>query len=265
MKRIACGFLAVLALAGKAAPAQGQRRTDGDIANSPQYALPTALPSMLMSGRPTPPVPGNPGGMVSAATLAVPEAARKEMLKFAKDFDAGRLEESAKHAERALRISPDWAAAHHDLGQCYARMHQYEKAIGEFHTAAELDTRIVAPWVSLAGAYFLEKKYAEGEISARRALEIDPSNGNAHYFLGRILAAEGRDLENAVELLRKSVEQYPAAHLALASIYLKQNQSEEAIGELRGYLADPNAPQKEKVTCMVEKLTKPAGVDCVMQ
>jgi len=269
MKRITCGFLLVLALVGKSAPAQGQRRMDGDIATSPQFALPTTLP-LMMNGGSTPPVPARasatPGGMVSAATLAVPETARKEMLKFAKDFDAGRLEASAKHGEKALRISPDWAAAHHDLGQCYARMHQYEKAIEEFHSAAALDARMVAPWVSLAGAYFLEAKYAEGEDAARRALEIDPANGNARYFLGRLLAVEGRDLPTAVELLRKSADQYPAAHLALANIYLKQDQTEEALGELRGYLADPHAPQKEKVTCMVEKLSKPSGeVNCTMQ
>ena len=272
MKRIACGFLALLTFVAKPAPAQGQRRMDGDSAGWRPYALasqPTALQWMMLNGSTSQPVPGAtgaPNGTVSATSLAVPEAARKEMREFAKDFDAGRLEESAKHGEKALRISPDWAAAHHDLGQCYARMHQYEKAIEEFQSAAALDPRMVAPWVSLAGAYFLEGKYTEGENAARRALEIDPANSNARYFLGRILAVAGHDLQDAVELLRKSEEQYPAARLTLANVYLKQNQTEEAVGELRGYLADPNAPQKEKVTCMVEKLTKPAGtVSCSMQ
>jgi tetratricopeptide (TPR) repeat protein len=266
MKRIACGFFLMLAFVAQAAEAQG-RGMDG---NRRQSWLPvdvTFWQWMLMNGSGTPPpLSSASGSTVSVTSLEIPETARKEMQEFAKNFEAGKLEESVKHAEKALRIYPQWAAARLDLGQCYARMHQYQKAIEEYQMATTLDAHMAQPWVGLAGVYLLEGQYGEGENAARRALEIDPVNVNARYFLGRILAIEGHDLSDAVELLRKSREQYPAAHLTLANIYLKQNQTEEAIGELRGYLADPNATQKEKVTCMVEKLTKPAGtVSCIMQ
>jgi tetratricopeptide (TPR) repeat protein len=264
--KIACGFLLILAFAGLAAEAEGQRRMDGWRPYSPEND-PSMIEWVLMSGSSLQPaVPAPPGGAVSVNTLEIPEAARKEMQEFSRNFDAGKLDESAKHGEKALRISPEWAAAHLDLGQCYARMRQYPKAIEQFQSAAALDTRLVHPWVSLAAAYILEGQYAEGETAARRALAIDPVNGRARYFLGRILAAEGHDLPGAIELLRKSEEQYPAARLTLAYLYLKQNQTDDAIGELRGYLADPNTPHREKVGCMVEKLTKPAEtVNCVLQ
>jgi tetratricopeptide (TPR) repeat protein len=264
--KIACGFLLILAFAGLAREAQGQRRMDSWRPISPD-SDPSILQWVLMNGSGSQPVlPAPPGGKVSVNTLEIPEAARKEMREFSRNFDAGKLDQSAKHGEKALRISPQWAAAHLDLGQCYARMRQYPKAIEQFQSAATLDTRLVQPWVSLAAAYFLEGQHAEGENAARRALEIDPANSKARYFLGRILAAEEHGLPEAAELLRKSEEQYPAARLTLAHIYLKQSQTDEAIGELRGYLADPNAPQKEKVGCMVEKLTKPTEtVNCSMQ
>ena len=271
MKWTACCFFLMLAFVGQGGEAQVQRRADTCCVYSPGND-PARLQWMLMNGpssqptvrQPTTSTP--PGETVSVNTLEIPEAARKEMQEFSKNFQAGKLEESAKHGEKALRISPQWAAAHLDLGQCYARMRQYEKAIEEFHNAAALDARMVKPWVSLAAVYLLEGQYPEGENAARRALEIDPANSNARYFLGRTLAVQGRDLSDAIELLEKTKEQYPAARLVLANIYLKQGQTDEAVGELRGYVADPNAPQKEKVGCMVEKLTNPAGtVNCAMQ
>src|SRR4030095_7578361 len=83
---------------------------------------------------------GAPGGAVSVDTLKVPGAAMKEMQKFLKDFEAGKLDDSVKHASKAIEIYPQWAAAHHNLGQTYARMGDYDKAIVAFQNAAALDT-----------------------------------------------------------------------------------------------------------------------------
>jgi predicted Zn-dependent protease len=118
----------------------------------------------------------------------------------------------------------------------------------------------------LAKVYFLQHKYTEGEAAARRALEIDPVNGDAKYFLGRNLVSKGKDTPEAVELLKKSKEQYPVARLVLANMYLKHGAMKDAVDELRGYIAQPDAPSKEKVACMVRKLTEPEGtVDCALQ
>ena len=281
MKRTAYGLVVVLACV---AAAQGQQRIDRNAGyrqngqpNDPtQMVLFMTTGSTLGSKSPTlNGMAGNArgansgdaaGSTVSVDTLQIPEAALKEMREFQKDFDEGKIDEAAKHAQKALKISPQWAAAHQDLGQSYARMRQYDKAVAEFQNAASLDAKMVAPWVSLAGAYFLQEQYHEGENAARRALQLDPGNSTATYFLGRTLVAQEHELTNAMGLLRKSQEQFPAAHLVLANVYLKQNQTDEALGELRSYLGQANAPAKEKVACMVDHLTKPAEtLTCSMQ
>jgi tetratricopeptide (TPR) repeat protein len=204
--------------------------------------------------------------MVSVEMLKVPGAAIKEMQKFFKDYDAGKLDDSVKHVSKAIEIYPQWAVAHHNLGQTYARMGDFDRAIVEFQSAAELDTRQTRSWLGLAKVYFLQHKYTEGEAAARRALEIDPVNGDAKYFLGRNLVSKGKDTPEAVELLKKSKEQYPVARLVLANMYLKHGAMKDAVDELRGYIAQPDAPSKEKVECMVRKLTEPEGtVDCAVQ
>jgi len=260
MKRIACGFLAMLALMAQAALGREQRQLDATDPGWRQraFAEDLAMRWLLMNGssaRPT--LPSAPGGKVSVSSLEIPPAARKEMHACAKNFAAGKLEDSIKHAEKALRISPRWAAAHEDLGQIYARIRQYQKAIAEFQNAAALDERMVNPWVSLASVYLVEGQYAESEKAARRALEIDPANSDARYVLGCTLAVAGHDLTDAVELLRANRARFPAARLLLANLLLKQHATEEAAAELRAYLEQPQAPQKEKVACIVEKLTRP--------
>jgi tetratricopeptide (TPR) repeat protein len=230
----------------------------------------TQLQWYMLSGTSGRPIGANavgaPGGAVSVHTLKVPGAAMKEMQKFLKDFEAGKLDDSVKHAAKAIEIYPQWAAAHHNLGQTYARMGDYEKAIVEFQSAAELDTRLVRSWIGLSKIYFLQKKYAEGEAAARRALEIEPVNRDAKYYLGRNLVSKGQDTPEAMELLKKSKEQYVVARLVLANVYLKHGATSNALDELRGYIAQPDAPAKEKAECMVRKLTEPEGtVKCAVQ
>jgi len=124
---------------------------------------------------------------------------------------------------------------------------------------------MVQPWVSLAGVYLLQNQLPEGETAARRALEIDPSNSGAQYFLGRVLEMSGHDTPEAFELLRRTQDKYPAAHLVLSNVFLKRNQPDAAIAELNAYLALPNAPEKEKVQCIRQHLTEPATATCAMQ
>jgi len=207
-----------------------------------------------------------PGGIVSVDALKVPSAAIKEMQKFFKDFDAGKLDSSVRHLTKAIEIHPEWAAAHHTLGQTYARMGDYDKAVVEFQKAAELDARPERSWVGLATVYFLKKSYADGESAARRALEIDPLNVDARYFLARNLVGAGKTTDEAVELLTKSKERFAVARLLLANIHLRNGKVSAAVEELRGYVAQPGAEQKAKVECMVRHLTEPAGtVACPMQ
>jgi tetratricopeptide (TPR) repeat protein len=122
---------------------------------------------------------------------------------------------------------------------------------------------MVRPWLGLSKVYFLQKKYAEGESAARRALDIDPVNGDAQYFLARNLISNGQETPEALQLLRKSKEQYAVSRLLLANVYLKHGAVDEAVAELRGYAVQPNVEAKERVLCMVRHLTEPEGtVNC---
>jgi len=272
MKRMVLG---VLVLTACAVPMWGQRRIEDGGNSRARQVMPastdaTRLQWLMLSGdvgtSAAATADVTPAGTVSVNALKVPGAAIKEMQKFLKDFDAGKLQDSVKHASKAIQIYPQWAAAHHNLGQTYARMGDYDKAIVEFHNAAELDGREVRPWLSLTKVYLIQKKYDQGETAARRALDIDPVNSDARYYLSRNLIGQGQETPEALQFLRKSREQYAVSRLVLANVYLKHGAVSEAVNELRGYLAQPEAEGKEKVQCMVRKLTEPEGtVNCEIQ
>jgi len=264
---------AALALLFGCAPVWAQRSIEGLSPRPRQTITPASEASELqwMMAARAPSATGAyagdaPAGIVSVDTLKVPEPAIKEMQKFFKDFNAGKLDGAVKHVSKAITVYPGWATAHHNLGQTYARMGSYDLAIVEFASAAELDTRMVRPWLGLSKVYFLQKRYADGETAARRALEIDPVNSDAQYFLARNLISNGQETSEALQLIRKSRDQYAVSRLILANVYLRHGAVEEAVGELRGYVAQPNVEAKEKVQCMVRHLTEPEGtVNCSMR
>jgi tetratricopeptide (TPR) repeat protein len=269
MRQIACGFLAFFALTSYG-EAQGQRRMASSDANSAVRPGTTAsvvgsYPWLLMNGTapgnsaPAAATPAAGGAMVSVTTLKIPAAAMKELQVFQEQFAAGEIEEAAKHVEKAIHIYPQLAGLHHNLGLCFARLGQYDKAIAEFQSATELDGRLVQPRVSLAETYLIQGKYNEGEAAARGALQIDPMNMLARYFVARNMILAGHDTAEAMELLRKSRETFPEARLALANAYARQHATEDAVRELREYLEQPNVPEKDKAACAIEKLTKPEG------
>ena len=200
------------------------------------------------------------GETVSVAQLRVPVAASKELQVSLKRFDAGDLRDSAKHLQKAIRIDDRVPALHHNLGVCYLRLREYEKAVSEFQKASEIDPRMFAARINLTGALFLLGRYVDAEQAAREAYDLDPANPTARYLLSRTLALEGRDTPEVLKMLRASGGQFPAAHLVLANLLLKRNASDDALAELREYMRQPEAPQKDKVACMIERLSQPAHV-----
>jgi tetratricopeptide (TPR) repeat protein len=202
------------------------------------------------------------GATVSVSELRIPAAAQKEWGLFQQTLQAGNLRDSVKHLTKAIQIYPQIPAAHQNLGACYVRLSEYEKAVVEFQKASEMDAHMIQPELGLATAYLLLGRSGDAEAAARRALDIDPINPTGRYLLGRALAFEGRDTPETEELLRKSFAQYPVAHLALAGILLKRHALDEAVAELREYIAQPDTPQKDKETigCAIEKLAQPTGV-----
>jgi tetratricopeptide (TPR) repeat protein len=87
---------------------------------------------------------------------------------------AGRADEAVPQFEKAIRLKPDFAEAHNNLGSAYAMLRRPELAVEQF----------------------------------RQAIAIRPEYGKAHYNLANLHAARG-ELDAAIEHYERAVALMP--------------------------------------------------------
>ncbi|MBI1792095.1 MAG: hypothetical protein HYR60_31615 [Acidobacteria bacterium] len=83
---------------------------------------------------------------------------------------------------------------------------------------------------------FSLNRLAEAEEAARRALALNPGLAPAHYWIGRILAAEQRRPYEALEHLQKALPSIAEAHLVMAQILAQAGIAEDAARQVEHYL-----------------------------
>ena len=138
-------------------------------------------------------------GKVTLAQLQhrVPGGAAREFAREGRAYAAGDVQGSIAHLQRALEVDPEYMEAHNNLGARYMTLHRFEDAAAEFRRAIELDPAAEKAFANLAGALLLLGHDTEAEAAARRAVALDGTSVQGHYVLGRVLAAEGRNGEEA--------------------------------------------------------------------
>ena len=85
------------------------------------------------------------------------------------------------------------------------------------------------------------------EQYARNAIRLTPGLPKAHYLLGLILEAQGKNTPEAIEHLKKSAVEFPKAHLLAANSLLLCGNVGAAASEFRQYLAWPQAENREEI------------------
>jgi serine/threonine protein kinase/Tfp pilus assembly protein PilF len=119
-------------------------------------------------------------------------------------------EQAAYHFERAVDTGFGPAAVWNDLGWCYLRLGELDKAKAALDRAVALDAGLQAAFHNRA-MVCLQKSLSGGELGEglgdiRRALEIGPATADLHRHAAHIYASTGfTDL--ALEHLRRAVEQ----------------------------------------------------------
>ncbi|MFM8535477.1 MAG: tetratricopeptide repeat protein, partial [Acidimicrobiia bacterium] len=174
----------------------------------------------------------------------------------------------------AIALKPDSMLAHYKRGAVYQEQNEFEAALRDFRTAADLDAsslraieslgdvnvalgrheRAVERYETFAALddrnprvfYKLGlSRYRAGRTQAaiqplQQALQIDAGLGEAHYVLGLVqrdlgqLAPARKSLEEAA---RRSPASQTAAREALADVYLLDNDYGRAINQLEALAA----------------------------
>jgi tetratricopeptide (TPR) repeat protein len=118
--------------------------------------------------------PRPPEGAVSATRLMhrpVKKAIR-EAEKADKLARGGAHSEAAKHLEEAVRLDPEYFAAHNNLGVQYARLGRFPDAVAAFERAIALDPSAVDTQKNMAFALLKVGRVEEAQSRARIAAAL---------------------------------------------------------------------------------------------
>ena len=121
---------------------------------------------------------------------------------------AGQFAEAEAAFRTAIRLDPDCADAHGNLGVAYAQQRKLPEAEAAFQLAIRLKPSNTTMYVNLATCLTDQGRPAEAEGWARQAAQRAPENVEAHRLLGLALDARRR-LEPAEAAFREAVRLDP--------------------------------------------------------
>jgi tetratricopeptide (TPR) repeat protein len=101
---------------------------------------------------------------------------------------------------RRVRIDPNNAAAHRQLGLVLSRLGRRDEAFAELAVADLLGGSDAESLTTVGQIHLDAGRLAEAEAAARRAIGLQPDRPDARYVLGRTLLRLGRDAEARIEL-----------------------------------------------------------------
>jgi hypothetical protein len=135
---------------------------------------------------------------------------------------AGKYGDAASELEKAIRISPEFGAAHANLAVQYFRLDRVEESIAESERAIQIGGPDPRSLCNLASAQARLERYAQAEKSARAALRLDAGYVKANLILGSILTHESATRGEGLKHLQKATAKFASAWQLLEQLQASQ-------------------------------------------
>jgi tetratricopeptide (TPR) repeat protein len=209
------------------------------------------------------PVQHAPGDTTSFQELShkVPGPARKAFERGREAEHSGRLARAEALLLEAVRLDPEFADAHNELGAVEVSLGKLSEAAAAFQKAIDVDPehRLALPNLSIVLAKM--HRFRDAGQVARRALRIAPQMAELHYILGISLVVNHGDVAEALANLGRVESEFPKAHLLEAQLLAEAGRTQEAAKHLRDYLktAPPDAPQRAALEADLAQLERGSG------
>jgi tetratricopeptide (TPR) repeat protein len=196
--------------------------------------------------------------VVSARELSIPRKAHDALQKGMKLlYGKGDFQGSVAQFQRAIQAYPDYYEAYAQVGVAYMKLGNTSGAEQALHQSLQMNDRYVDGYTLLAMLFGNNRRFADAEPLARKAVQLDPNSFQANYELSRGLYGLDRPQE-AEQSALAAVNLRPddaSIRLLLANIHLKLRNIPAMLEDLDAYLKlDPSGPQAERARETRDKL-----------
>ncbi|MBI4698921.1 MAG: tetratricopeptide repeat protein [Nitrospirae bacterium] len=149
-------------------------------------------------------------------------------------FDLGiQYSEKAEYSQaidafkQAIRLKPDYAEAHCNLGHALYGFHRYTEAADAYKKAVEIKPGYGEAYIGLGIVSSMLGRNDEAVEALKKAVKIYPKNAEVYYNLGNIYG-ELKKYRDAVEALAQAVRirpEFAEAHYNLGMAHLKSGET----------------------------------------
>ncbi len=143
----------------------------------------------------------------------------------------GNFSEAERVFRQIIKINPNDAKAHNNLGIALRQQGKLDEAIASYQQAIKIDPNHADVHYNLGNALYNQGKLEEAIASYQQAIKIDPNYADAHYNLGIALRQQGK-LDEAIASYQQAIKIDPNhadVHNALGYALQKQGKLDEAI------------------------------------
>ena len=164
------------------------------------------------------------------------------------EYERRLYPEAIEKFKRVIQMDPSSARAYDNLGLALDMSGHPDEAREAMSKAAELNRKLPQPsaWPphNLGSLLFRLQQFKDAETALRESLRYDPRFTMAHYHLGRVFDAEGRD-EEAIEEYRAATQfepPVPEAFYSLGLVYRRHGRTADADAAFAEYKKHKTEP-----------------------
>lgn len=150
-------------------------------------------------------------------------------------FQRGDPSEAAKYLKKCIKLKPDFAEAHCNLGQGFLKSGAVSAAIESLKRAVALSRNYVAAHLALSEAFSVQKDYREALAHAECVVAIAPDHAAGWVNVGVMKFALG-DVESALGACERALKLqpgFPPALLSCARFHRAQGDLLQAVAAFR--------------------------------
>ena len=178
-------------------------------------------------------------------------------------YNTGDFAAAAKAFEEVTLEDAEQPAVWANLGNCYSRMNENQKAMDAYNKAIELEPENANYHQNLGSIYAAmgqpEKAREIYEKAASMSVTLDPATAAINYFNMSITYINSGKNQEASEVLRKAIELNPKhgeSHYQLGIVLIGLNDMEAAIAQLKKYIEiDPNGENVAVAQELIKQLS----------